>query len=338
MSAPIISVSAVLLSYNCEEFISEALWSVLDQDYRPLDVLVSDDGSRDQTVSVIERELARYAGPHHIRLNRRAHNTGSKAAHLNDVFPDLEGDVIVLFDGDDISSSHRVSRLVEVFRDREEARAVYSAMSIIDRFGHPMRRSPVPHPARGDNAARWFAQVDSYAAGGTLGIHRSVIDSFGALDPGIHEDVVLPFRASLLGAVVFVDEPLVTVRRHASSFTASLEQFQSLECYRERVEAGIAKASRKAALRLADIAAAQQLLPGQGNELEELRRIVDASLSQARTTRGLVSPSRRVRLAALVELVKAKAYPEELAQHLFLALAPSLYLRYKRHMVARKIH
>ena len=338
MSVPTLSVSAVLLSYNCEQFISEALWSVLDQDYHPLDILISDDASEDETVNVIEEELAQYEGPHNIRLNRRANNSGSKSAHLNAIFPDLAGDVVVLFDGDDISSSRRVSRLIEAFRQQEETRAVYSAMSIIDRSGRPMRPSSVPHPARGADVAAWFAKVDSYAAGGTLAIHRSVIDSFGALDPDINEDIVLPFRASLLGAVQFVDAPLVTVRRHAGSFTANVDRYRSMESYRARIEAGIAKATRKAALRLADIAAAEELLPRRAEELKALRHVVDASLSEVEMTRKLLSPSWRVRVVALAKLIKAKAYPEELAQHFCLAMAPSLYLRYKRYMVARNIH
>ena len=337
MSAPTLSVSAVLLSYNCEQFISEALWSVLDQEYHPLEILISDDASEDETVNVIEEELAQYEGPHNIRLNRRAHNSGSKSAHLNAIFPNLAGDVVVLFDGDDISSSGRVTRLVEAFRDREETRAVYSAMSIIDRFGKPLRPSPVPHPAQDADAAVWFAKVDSYAAGGTLAIHRSVIDSFSYLDPEINEDIVLPFRASLLGAVEFVDEPLVTVRRHAGSFTANVDRYRSMESYRARIEAGIAKATRKAALRLADIAAAEELLPRRAEELEALRHVVNVSLSEAEMTRKLLSPSWRVRVAALAKLIKAKAYPEQLAEHVCVALAPALYLLYKRYMVARNI-
>jgi glycosyltransferase involved in cell wall biosynthesis len=338
MSAPTLSVSAVLLSYNCEEFISEALWSVLHQDYHSLNVLVSDDASEDETVRVIEGDLAHYEGPHTVSFKRRSQNSGSKSAHLNAILPNLTDNVVVLFDGDDISTRRRVSRLVEAFRHNKETRAVYSAMSKIDRSGRPMRSSPVPHPPAGSDSATWFAKVDSYAAGGTLAIHRSVVDCFGALDPEINEDIVLPFRASLLGRVEFVDEPLVTVRRHAASFTASVDRFKSMADYRTRIEAGIEKAKQKAALRLTDIAAAQELWPARAEELEALRHVVGESISQVELTRKLVSRSRRERVKALAKLIRARAYPEELAQHLCLVMAPSLYLRYKRYRVKRNIN
>jgi GT2 family glycosyltransferase len=337
MSDLTLSVSAVLLSFNCEQFIGEALRSVLHQDYPSLEILISDDASEDATVDVIQRVLAHYDGPHPIRLNRRCSNSGSKTAHLNAIFSQVGGDLIVFFDGDDISLRQRVTKLAEPFHERGETQAVYSGMSLIDRDGRRLGPSPVPHPAPGTDSTAWFANVDSYAAGGTLAIRRSVIDSFGVMDPEINEDILLPFRASLLGSVEFINQPLVTVRRHAASLTTNLDQYASMDHYRARMEAGIALARRKAAARVSDIATAQEFRPRPAAELQALRQIVNSSLSEAEITRHLFSSSWRKRWLALAKLIKAKAYPEQLTQHVCLALVPNLYLRYKRYMVARRI-
>jgi hypothetical protein len=180
------------------------------------------------------------------------------------------------------------------------------------------------------NAADWFARADAYASGTTLAVRRAVFDSFGLLDPDIHEDVVLPFRASLLGDVVYIDEPLVQYRRHAGSLTADMDRFASIEAYRERLHVGIARARQGAKSRLQDIATAVDLMPERAGEFQRLRAVVADSLAKAELTAQLVDPSVTRRVSALVRLVWSGAYREEFLQHMGLALAPGRYLRYKR--------
>ena len=52
------SVSAILLSYDCAPFIAETLSSVLAQDAVPMEILVSDDASTDNTYAILERGIA----------------------------------------------------------------------------------------------------------------------------------------------------------------------------------------------------------------------------------------------------------------------------------------
>ncbi|MBQ0058253.1 MAG: glycosyltransferase family 2 protein [Bacteroidales bacterium] len=53
MENPLISI--VIPAYNAAKYISDAVQSVLDQDYRPIEVIVVDDGSTDNTCEVVER-------------------------------------------------------------------------------------------------------------------------------------------------------------------------------------------------------------------------------------------------------------------------------------------
>jgi hypothetical protein len=325
------SVSAILLSYNCEAFIAEAVRSVLAQDHgQPMEILISDDASTDDTFDRVRREVAGYRGPHRVRINQQATNSGSKSAHLNDVFPLASGDILISFDGDDISESSRVRKIVDRFSADPGLQAVYSSFSVIDRLGRARGAVAVPHPPAGVSASGWFARVDAYAAGATLAIRRAVVEKFPPLRPEIHEDIVLPFRASLLGGVEFIAEPLVRARRHAASLTADLDQFSSMQAYRARMLLGIERARRNVQSRLADIQAAEAMKPGSAPEFLELRRIVHDSLAKAEMTAQLMSPSVAERLAALFRLARAAAYREELVQHTCLALVPAMYLLYKR--------
>lgn len=324
------SVSGILLCYNCEDFIGEALRSALDQDCLPMQLIVSDDASTDGTVDIVQSMLTAYRGPHKTVFYQRPTNSGSKSAHLNSIFPKATGEFIISFDGDDISETCRVSRLMDAFMNNPDACAVYSSFSLIDDTGQPRGTGNVPHPRKGERANTWFARVDSYAAGTTLAIRRDVVEKFGALDPEINEDIVLPFRASLLGNVVYIEEDLVKARRRNTSLTADPGRFESMERYRERFELGIERARQHCTSRFADLEKAEALMPERHMELQALKTIVLKSITTAESSAGLVSPSPVTRLKALLHLWKTGAYPEERHRQVFLALAPGLYLRYKR--------
>lgn len=325
------TVSAVLLCYNCESFVAEAVRSALGQDHRQaIEIVISDDASTDRTAEIVEREVEAYRGPHSIRLLRHATNSGSKSAHLNRVVSATSGHLLVSFDGDDVSRPWRVRKLVDRFRLDPEIQAVYSDYTLMDGSGRTLGPGRVPHPDPGTNSREWFVRVDAYAAGGTLAVRRPVFEVFGPLDPAIHEDIVLPFRASLLGETVFIDEALVRARRHATSFTADMDRFSSLAAYRSRMLDGIDRARRHLDSRLEDIAAAQALMPERADALGALRPIAYQSLGIAELSGQLLSPSRRARLSALLRLTRAGAYREHFLQHAALVVAPELYLRYKR--------
>ena len=48
-------VSVILPSYNHADFVEEAVMSVLDQDFKNLELIVVDDGSTDETPSKVSR-------------------------------------------------------------------------------------------------------------------------------------------------------------------------------------------------------------------------------------------------------------------------------------------
>jgi len=330
MSASHPSVTAILLCYNSEHYIAAALRSALGQDGAPLQLIVSDDASTDGTVAVVRKLLDTYAGPHKVEFYQRATNSGSKSAHLNHAFPLARGDIMVSFDDDDISRPDRVSRILAAFSANPGAQAVYSAYASIDASGRQRGHGNVPHPPPGVAASRWFARVDAYAAGTTLAVRRRVMEQFGELDPDINEDIVLPFRASLLGDVVYLDEELVQARRHGASLTSNLDIFRSIEHYRKRFLDGIERARRHRARRMADLKTAAEIMPERLADWRELERVVAASLADAEATAGLVSPSLFTRLSALLQQWRCGAYPEDRGRNLALALIPGTYLRHKR--------
>lgn len=53
-----LKASLIFLTYNQETFVQEAIVSVLNQDYENIEIIISDDGSTDQTLAIIERTVS----------------------------------------------------------------------------------------------------------------------------------------------------------------------------------------------------------------------------------------------------------------------------------------
>src|SRR5215216_631061 len=210
-------ITFVLFAYNQERFIAEAVRSALAQTYSPLEIIISDDCSTDRTFEIIQQEVAGYEGPHEICLNRNARNIGF-GAHVNLVMQMARGDFIVAAAGDDVSLPNRVERLCSAYNcSSGKVMSVFSNACVIDEFGKRealfIQRMDMKHLS-----LDWLAKHIGGALGCAHAWDKGVFDLFGPIDEDvINEDVVISFRAALLGKVEFINEPLVLYRRHATN-------------------------------------------------------------------------------------------------------------------------
>jgi len=103
--APLVSV--VIPVYNCEKYLGEAIESVLAQTYRPIEVIVVDDGSSDQSAAVATRFPA-------IRYCAQSH-AGAGAARNRGVALAL-GSFLAFLDADDLWVGDKVDSQMAAFR------------------------------------------------------------------------------------------------------------------------------------------------------------------------------------------------------------------------------
>ncbi|MEO8808402.1 MAG: glycosyltransferase, partial [Burkholderiaceae bacterium] len=74
--------SLLLIAYQQEKTVAQAVAGALSQTYTPLEIILSDDASNDGTFAAMQAAVAGYTGPHHILLNRNPRNLGI-GAHLS---------------------------------------------------------------------------------------------------------------------------------------------------------------------------------------------------------------------------------------------------------------
>lgn len=198
-------VSIAVMTYCQEQYIRDAVRSLLSQTYEPLEIVISDDCSTDGTWAAIEEEVANYrrAGGVHTRivLNRNETNLGI-ALHSKKMLSLCSGDIRVACDGDDISEPNRVERIVDVwYKSKEPVACVISGLVQIDEAGRVV----------GTDEKIWIDEESPLGA--AMAYDHRVVDDFPeVVHRDAHEDAIFLRRAQMLGKVIKIPDRLVRYR------------------------------------------------------------------------------------------------------------------------------
>ncbi len=170
-------VSVLVISYNQERYIREALESALQQDYANLEVVVADDASRDGTQAIIQDLARRY--PQRLKPIYNPHNVGI-TANSNIGLRACSGELIAFMGGDDVLLPGKVTRQVAWFN--EDGRRVLCGHDVdwIDAGGAPLGiRSSDLVPLRAGRGASGFIRNGSPYAATSVMVRRLRIPAYG---------------------------------------------------------------------------------------------------------------------------------------------------------------
>lgn len=125
-----ILVSVVIITYNSSFTICETLDSVFSQSYKRLELIVSDDGSKDETVNIAKQWIK----DHSSRFERSEvlttpYNTGVPA-NCNRGIRAAQGDWIKLIAGDDLLANDCVGTCINYVNKHQECNLLFSEMSM----------------------------------------------------------------------------------------------------------------------------------------------------------------------------------------------------------------
>lgn len=111
-------VSVVIPTYNQKDFVRETFDSALSQDYQNIEIIITDNGSSDGTVDVINEYVAQHPGKIVSILSER--NTGL-ASNFNRGLAKARGEYVAWLDGDDVMFPERIGKQVNLLRSRPDA-------------------------------------------------------------------------------------------------------------------------------------------------------------------------------------------------------------------------
>lgn len=219
-------VSFLVLTYNQEDYIYEAIMSGCRQDYEgEMEIVVSDDCSHDATQAEIERAMRDNTSPYTIFYNRQPTNQGI-GGNMHDGLTLCTGDIIVYNDGDDVSLPHRVSHTVEVFAVHPEVQLVATEINwLCHGVVYPLES--VPEESRCYSICDCIRQKMQWDMWGcTLAYRRTIIDKYpDMLRTTPTSDTWVRLRAYMLGgsgkAVYISNRVCLNYRIHSNQLTNS---------------------------------------------------------------------------------------------------------------------
>lgn len=108
-------LTVVIPNYNYGAFVSESIASVCDQDYQPIELIIVDDGSTDNSVEMIHEAVKKAGHLHRVEVVALQKNVGKLAA-LNAVLDKMHGDYCITLDADDRLVPDYISRCMREFK------------------------------------------------------------------------------------------------------------------------------------------------------------------------------------------------------------------------------
>jgi glycosyltransferase involved in cell wall biosynthesis len=121
--------SIILLAYNSEEYIGEAIESVLNQNCDDYEIIVGDDCSTDNTIKIVEKYKS--IKPEIIKISRSKVNQGI-TSNFNNCLKECVGQYIFLLGGDDVFLPGKLSAQIEFMDENPEVYISYHDVSVFD--------------------------------------------------------------------------------------------------------------------------------------------------------------------------------------------------------------
>lgn len=222
---PIISV--IMSVYNGEKYLSEAINSVLSQDFSDFEFIIIDDGSTDKSLEVIKS-----FSDNRIKVIFRE-NRGLIAS-LNEAISLSTGQYIARMDADDICLSNRFFKQLEAFSNSEVG-LVGSWANKINENGEEVGMMAYP-PLDYQKIKSFFIKHNPFIHSSVM-IKKEVFDSVGVYNPKYKhaEDYELWSRVLRKFKALNIPEPLIKYRINNNGVTRKYNLFMRYQGLKVRI-------------------------------------------------------------------------------------------------------
>jgi glycosyltransferase involved in cell wall biosynthesis len=213
--------SIVVCTYNGERYLQEQLNSLLIQTHKPLEIIISDDGSSDSTRQVIEDFRSAHAGL--VKVLENKINKGLNHNFMN-AFKYTSGEYIFPCDQDDIWKEDKVERLISEIGVRD---MIYTDSILVTETLEDMgqKRSGIVNMVT-ESELIYFLFCNC-VAGHSLMFKRSLLDVMYPYDSHVPNDLWITWAALCQNGIKYLDWGSVYYRQHNSNVSDPLKKRDS---------------------------------------------------------------------------------------------------------------
>jgi len=205
--------SIIIISYNQEKYIKDAILSAFNQNFNNYEIIISDDCSTDNTWNIINETVAKEKNKRDIStcLNRNENNLGivrnyQKALSLT------KGNWIVASAGDDISKPNRLQVISSLVIANKNIFAIGTGFDLINESGG--------YISKNNPCIKKEINLPLYP-GFSAAINRDTFTKFPNILENIQsEDIIYTLRAFELGKIILTNTSIVKHRIHSNNITS----------------------------------------------------------------------------------------------------------------------
>lgn len=203
-------ISIITTTYNYSEYISMAVCSILNQTYKDFEYIIVDDGSTDQTESVILN-----INDLRIRYFKISHL--GRSAALNFALKKARYEIIALMDADDISHPRRIEKEIEKLKKENQIVFCESAYFIDAKIAY-VNRSPQNY-----HKLKLKILLHGHLNNSSAFFYKKfILENLGYNETlTAYEDYDLWMRLFTKSEFIVLQEPFHFVRLHGRSLTTS---------------------------------------------------------------------------------------------------------------------
>jgi len=215
------TVSVIIPTFNRGHTIANAIQSVQEQSIKPLEIIVIDDGSTDNTGAIIKADFPE------IKLYRQSNHGVSHARNRG--IESASGEWIALLDSDDAWYPGKLDAQLNLLERNPETRLCHCDEHWI-RNGRRVNQR-LRHEKRGGNIYQHCLPLCAISPSAAL-IHNSVFEDIGYFDEELPacEDYDFWLRITALEPVVYCDAPLVI--KHGGHADQLSRKFMAMDKFR----------------------------------------------------------------------------------------------------------
>lgn len=224
-------VSVIIPTYNCVEFISVAIESVLKQTFQDFEIIVIDDGSKDKTRETIKQYVDQQ--PDKIRYIYQE-NQGLAMAR-NRGIKESRGELIALLDADDKWCPQRLEEGVKVIGSDHSIGFVHANISRITESGETIGTPTRNARFLSGSIFEYLFLRNAHIACPTVLFRKECCNKVGLFDENLTrlgcEDRELWLRIAREYRIEYLDKVLAYYRVRPSSMSKNLNKMLEARLY-----------------------------------------------------------------------------------------------------------